>query len=123
MRSISSSGGEHQFSRVLVGLQWLAVPFAAAVDQISAALLQTLHGEWWAGAVAQQALPPGAVGRFDAHPGIDRETATLAAGRCTGGHVFGDRYSVVDESEGHQADTAKKLILAWCRCLFRLGKA
>jgi len=32
--------GEHQFTRVFVGLQWLAVAFAAAVDQISAALLE-----------------------------------------------------------------------------------
>ena len=83
---------EHQFARVLVGLQRLVVmgvAFAAAVDQIGAALLEPIHGEGRTCAVAQQSLQPCAVRCLDTHPGIDRETAAVAAGRCTGGHVFG----------------------------------
>ena len=47
---------EHQFTRVFVGLQWLCVAFAAAVDQISAALLEAIHGKRGPRTVAQQAL-------------------------------------------------------------------
>jgi len=82
-------GREHQFTRILVGLQRLCVAFATAVNQISAALLEPVHGKRWTRTVTQQALQPSAVGRFDAHPGIDREAAAVAAGSCTPGHVFG----------------------------------
>lgn len=34
---------EHQFTGVFVGLQGLGVAFAAAVDQISTALLEPVH--------------------------------------------------------------------------------
>ena len=40
---------EHQFTAVLIGWQRLVVidvAFATTVGQISAALLQALHGEW-----------------------------------------------------------------------------
>ena len=53
--------------------------------QISAALLEPLHRKWWPRAVTQQLLQPCAVGRFDAHPGIDREAASVGIS----GHVFG----------------------------------
>ena len=50
--------GEHQFTRILVGLQWLAVAFAAAVHQVRTALFETIHGEGWPCTVTQQALQP-----------------------------------------------------------------
>ena len=40
---------EHQFTAVLIGLQRLVVidvAFTTTVGQISAALLQALHGQW-----------------------------------------------------------------------------
>ena len=58
--------------------------FAAAVNQISAALFEPIHGKGWAGAVTQQALQPSAVGGFDKHPGIDREAAAVGVS----GRVF-----------------------------------
>ena len=79
---------EHQFTRVLIGLQRLCVAFAAAVNQISTALLETVHGEGWTGAITQQALQPGAVCCLDTHPRIDREAAAVAAGSCALDHVF-----------------------------------
>ena len=56
-----------------------------AIDQSGTALLEPLHGERWARAVAQQSLQPGPVGGFDAHPGMDREAAAVGVGS----HVFG----------------------------------
>ncbi len=61
------------------------MPFAAAVNQISTALLEAIHGEWWTRAAAQQTLQPSPIGGFDKHPGIDREAAAV----CISGHVFG----------------------------------
>ena len=80
---------EHQFAAVFVGLQRLCVAFAAAVNQISAALLEPVHGKRGPGAITQQALQPCPIGGLNTHPGIDREAATVAAGSCTLGHVFG----------------------------------
>ena len=58
--------GRHQCRDAVYQLQWrehqfaavLGMSFAAAVDQIGAALLLTIHGKGRAGAVAQQALQP-----------------------------------------------------------------
>ncbi len=66
-------------------MQRLAVAFAAAVDQSSAALLEPVHGKWGPGAIAQQTLQPCAVCCLNAHPGIDREATAVSIG----GHVFG----------------------------------
>ncbi len=44
---------EHQFTAVLIGLLRLCVAFATAVEQISAALLEAIHGKRWPRAVAQ----------------------------------------------------------------------
>ena len=120
--------GEHQFARVLVGLQRLVVmgvAFAAAVDQIGAALLEPIHGEGRTGAVAQQALQPSAVRCLDTHPGIDRETAAVAAGRCKGGHVFGVTcLNVAARHEGAQdafahvgLHLAKSPLIKVCGCV------
>ncbi len=70
---------EHQFAAVL------GMSFAAAVDQIGAALLEPLHSEWGTRAVAQQSLQSGAVTCCYAHPGIDRKSAAMGVA-C---HVFG----------------------------------
>ena len=59
--------------------------FATVVNQISAALFQPIHGRWGPRAVVQQALPSCAASCFDAHRGIDRETAVVGIS----GHVFG----------------------------------
>ena len=80
---------EHQFTRVFVGLQRLCVALATAVDQVRAALFEPIHCKRWPRAITQQALEPGAVGGINAHPRIDRKTATVLAGSAALVHVFG----------------------------------
>ena len=50
--------GAHQLTRVLVKLQRLCVAFAAAVDKISVALLEPVHGKREHRAVARKTLQP-----------------------------------------------------------------
>ncbi len=54
----------------------------------------TIHGEWWAGAVTQQALQPCPGGGFDAHPGIDREAAAAGLFCVLTGSPAGAGYMV-----------------------------
>jgi len=62
---------------------------ATAVDQVRTALLESVHGECGPCAVAQQPLQPCSVWCLNAHPGIDREAATVLAGSGTLVYVFG----------------------------------
>jgi hypothetical protein len=63
---------------------WLTLLFGAAVDQLSALFVKTIHGKAWSGAIAQEPIQGCAVVLLNAHTSIHREAAVLV-----GQHVFG----------------------------------